>query len=122
MSVLRKHMKSEDAVEVPVVGVLNADKLTVGPSHESQFLHDVGLTLDDRGEDYGGVEDNFADIAAMWSPLLGVTVRPDQVALAMIALKLVRANKAYKRDNAIDIAGYAAHLDSVQQAVREGEG
>lgn len=82
---------------------------------EDIFLRDVRATLFDRGEDYGGIEDNFADIAQMWGPIFGAEVRPDQVALAMIALKLVRANNGYKRDNAIDIAGYAVHLAEIQE-------
>lgn len=80
-----------------------------------EFLNEVASTLDNRGVDYGGVEDNFADIAAMWSAIAGVEIRADQVGLMMIALKLVRANKTNKRDNLLDIAGYAAHVAKIQE-------
>lgn len=80
-----------------------------------EFLNEVASTLDDRGVDYGGVEDNFEDIAAMWSAIAGTEIRADQVGLMMIALKLVRANKTNKRDNLLDIAGYAAHVAKIQE-------
>lgn len=80
-----------------------------------EFLNEVASTLGNRGAPYGGVEDNFADIAAMWSAIAGVEIRADQVGLMMIALKLVRANKTSKRDNLLDIAGYAAHVAKIQE-------
>lgn len=80
-----------------------------------EFLDEVASTLNNRGAPYGGVEDNFADIAAMWSAIAGVEIRADQVGLMMIALKLVRANKTNKRDNLLDIVGYAAHVAKIQE-------
>lgn len=63
----------------------------------------------DRAATHGDIENSFADIAAIWSIRLGVTVRPDQVALLLIDLKTVRAwgNPAHA-DNWVDLAGYAA--------------
>ena len=60
-----------------------------------------------RNEDYGTPEDNFARIATMWSVILGTEVTPRQVATCMIALKLARDAFQPKRDNLVDIAGYA---------------
>lgn len=63
----------------------------------------------DRALTHGDVEDNFASIAAIWSARLGVTIRPDQVAIMLIDLKTVRAwGNPSHYDNWIDMAGYAA--------------
>lgn len=63
----------------------------------------------DRAATHGDIEDSFASIAAIWSARLGVTIRPDQVAIMLIDLKTVRAweNPSHD-DNWIDMAGYAA--------------
>lgn len=63
----------------------------------------------DRAATHGDAEDQFATIGARWSILIGVSLKPAQVALMMADLKLVRAwtNPAHG-DNWIDLAGYAA--------------
>jgi len=43
----------------------------------------------------------------MWSALFGFEVSAEQVAQCMIAMKLARARHSYRRDNYVDIAGYA---------------
>lgn len=62
-----------------------------------------------RRVEHGDPNETFAEIAAIWSVLLGVGVRPDQVSACMIAVKLVRAKRnPGHRDNWLDMAGYAA--------------
>lgn len=63
----------------------------------------------DRATTHGAAEDTFGAIARVWSARLGVTVRPDQVAILLIDLKTCRAwgNPGHD-DNWIDMAGYAA--------------
>lgn len=63
-----------------------------------------------RGE-YGGVEESFTDVAQAWSLLFGTPVTPEQVALAMVLLKVFREKRAHKHDNLVDIAGYAGLAD-----------
>jgi hypothetical protein len=65
------------------------------------------LTSGDRQASYGPPEQDFKKTAAMWSAILGADVKATDVALCMIALKLSRATWAKKRDNWVDIAGYA---------------
>lgn len=65
-----------------------------------------------RGERYGSPVDNFGRIAHLWEPILGVKVTPQQVGLAMIAVKLARLIETPDDpDSIVDIAGYAATLD-----------
>ena len=66
-----------------------------------------------RGEDYGHPYHDFSRTAKIWSAILGVDVTPEQVALCMIGVKISRECNKPKRDNRIDIAGYAEALDMV---------
>lgn len=62
-----------------------------------------------RRKEHGDPNETFAEIAKIWSVILGIEVRPDQHAACMIAVKLVRAKRnPTARDNWLDIAGYAA--------------
>ncbi len=67
----------------------------------------------DRQTDYGKVSDNFARIAKMWSGILDKEISPTQVGLCMIAVKVARECNKPKRDNLVDIAGYAATLEKM---------
>ena len=69
------------------------------------------LICGDRRADYGGVEESFTDVAQAWSILFDVTVTPEQVALAMVLLKVYREKRNHKHDNLVDIAGYAGLAD-----------
>lgn len=71
------------------------------------------ITSQDRNEAYGNAIDNFTDIAIGWNVILkndlrdGVRITPDQVALMMVWMKISRQLKHDKRDNWVDMAGYA---------------
>jgi hypothetical protein len=67
----------------------------------------IGIVYGDREETYGDPSKNFRTIAQLWSGIFGVEVGIKQVALAMIALKMSRELNAHKRDNLVDIIGYA---------------
>lgn len=80
-----------------------------------------GLVHGDRGASYGHPLDNFTHTAALWRAAFGWGVTAEQVAMAMILVKLSRECHAPKRDNATDIAGYAETLDMchAERAKRE---
>jgi hypothetical protein len=65
------------------------------------------ITNGDRREDYGDCKVEFDRIAKIWTVLFETEITPNQVALGMIALKLTRQMHSNKRDNWVDIAGYA---------------
>ena len=64
----------------------------------------------DRQNQYGSPEDNFAVIAAMWNIYLGVTgIDAKDVSMMMSLLKIARAKTGNGAvDNYVDLAGYAA--------------
>ena len=67
-----------------------------------------------RKEDYGTPEESFSTIAGYWSHYLTTCISPGEtltardVALMMILFKIARESNKHKRDNLVDIAGYAA--------------
>jgi hypothetical protein len=72
------------------------------------------ITRGSRQAQYGPPDQDFRRTAGMWSALfisklkVGVTFEPRDVALAMILLKTSRETHQRKRDNWVDIAGYAS--------------
>jgi hypothetical protein len=68
-----------------------------------------------RQRDYAHPKVNFQRIADLWSPILGVKVTPEQVALCMIQVKVGRLMNRYTRDSVVDILGYALTLDACRE-------
>lgn len=73
-----------------------------------------------RQQDYGRPHVDFSRTAAYWSNLFGVEVRPEQVSLAMILLKISRLMQTPDHyDSVVDLAGYAGTYDLVMQDVEK---
>jgi hypothetical protein len=72
----------------------------------------------DRGKDYGHPRDNFTDTARIWNALLhhklSADITPEDVARCMIGIKLARDLHSPKRDNRVDMVGYAITLDRLE--------
>lgn len=77
----------------------------------------------DRDTQYGAPEDNLGRIAKIWSVIFGINVTAQDVAMAMVGLKMARyVNKAeFQQDTWIDIAGYAGIGFEVGQLAQEKE-
>jgi len=73
----------------------------------SVILDEAKNVVYDRQVSYGTPEDNFTQIAELWSAYLGTPIRPEDVGAMMILLKLARERHQHKRDNLVDVAGYA---------------
>lgn len=72
-----------------------------------------GLVHGDRQAAYGHPLDDFSRTAKLWSAILGHEVTPEQVGLCMCAVKISRQVNKPKRDNLVDLAGYAATVQMV---------
>lgn len=65
------------------------------------------LTAGERDKTYGSPMRNHERIAAIWSVILGIEVRPDQVALCMVGTKLARLAETWDHeDSFVDAAAY----------------
>jgi hypothetical protein len=75
----------------------------------------LAIVTKDRCQAYGPPEDNFRNIAEIWTPILhqmgweGPLLLPHQIAILMEAMKIARKiqNPTHK-DSWLDTAGYAA--------------
>jgi hypothetical protein len=80
---------------------------------ESVLSEALRITDGARQSSYGHPREDFARTALMWTGILrgklreGEAVGPSDVPLCMIAVKLARQTHQHKRDNLVDIAGYA---------------
>lgn len=74
----------------------------------------IGCVTNDRQNDYGAPENNFATIAMYWNNYMASEGKPVQflshdVAVMMGLLKVARmASSPQKADNYVDAAGYFA--------------
>jgi hypothetical protein len=102
-------------------GIPIVDALTLEPIEETCLEEAQRLVYGARGHDYGHPLDDFTRTATMWSVLLGVPVTAELVAMCMVCVKLSREINRPRRDNRVDIAGYADCLDQVvtERARRE---
>jgi hypothetical protein len=76
----------------------------------------------DRAEAYGSALQNAKDWAQMFSAATGLEVRPEHYPVALICTKLVREKHKTKRDNWVDIAGFAGvwgKMDAEKELDRE---
>lgn len=60
-----------------------------------------------RQDMYGSPEDSFDVIAGLWSSYLEHPITPQDATMMMILLKVARQKRKPKRDNLVDLAGYA---------------
>jgi hypothetical protein len=73
---------------------------------DTSLLTTAADVIADRQAKYGSPLEDMRRIAQMWSAILGVAVKPEQVPLCMEAVKISRAVNAYQPDNAVDGCGY----------------
>lgn len=95
-------------IQIPVLDATSFEMLDKTVLDEAKRL-----VYNDRAIDYGHPLDECGRIAGMWSILLGVEVKAEQIPMCMIAMKMSREMNRRKRDNAVDIAGYAECLDRI---------
>lgn len=67
-----------------------------------------------RRETYGHPFLNHSRTAAFWSAYLGIPITPEQVCMLNILQKVARSMTQTTRDTLVDIAGFAANVELVQ--------
>lgn len=103
------------------LGLAVLDATTFGPLTETALQEAQRLVYGDRGEAYGHPLDDYERTAAIWSAILGHPVTAEQAILCMIGVKISRECHRPKRDNRVDVCGYAECLQRVadERARRE---
>lgn len=98
---------------VPTVSLQRLKLVEQATDDETILEEAIRITDGARQSDYGHPRDDFARTALMWTGILAGKLRPKaevtamDVPLCMIAVKLARQAHRDKRDNLVDIAGYA---------------
>lgn len=80
---------------------------TLQPTKEDILEEALRITSGDRQNSYGPPDQDFRRTADMVNALYGTSFAPVDIAKIMILLKLSRSQHQGKRDNWVDIAGYA---------------
>lgn len=79
-----------------------------------------GIVNKDRNSIYGNPEDNFQDIAELWSAYKGTSFSPMDVVIMNMLIKVARLKKTPGyRDGLVDIAGYAACGADIQEGMKQ---
>lgn len=74
------------------------------------------IVYGDREQTYGTPTKNLKQIARLWSAYLDTEITAHEVCDMMILLKLARLqNNPEHRDSLVDIAGYAALKERIQE-------
>ena len=68
-----------------------------------------------RGEDYGSPTDSFTRIATIANAMTGLSLTPQQCCMVLMAVKLTRQSYKHKRDNLVDLCGYAHLLNELER-------
>ena len=75
-----------------------------------------------REQDYGSPEDNFKQIAKLWTAYKNVSFTPGDVAMMMALLKIARIQSGTGTDDSfVDLAGYAACGGEIVTSSQENE-
>lgn len=73
------------------------------------ILLEAMALIGERGQDYGGVENNFARIATLFALASGIALKPYQAALFLACVKMARLHTSpMKQDNYLDGINYLA--------------
>lgn len=74
-----------------------------------KILNDAAVVIsEDRVKDYGDPKICFRTLSEMWTSYTGHPITPNDAAMMMVLLKVVRNKHRVKLDNLVDICGYAA--------------
>ena len=82
----------------------------VGPDEGHVALEADKLVYGDRNASYGHPYDDYLCTSRMWEAILLLppgSIGPEKAALMMALMKVSRASRKYKRDNYVDLCGYA---------------
>lgn len=113
----------DQTLDVPPVHFTTGDT-GLGELPDPTILEEANhLIFGPRNADYGHPADDFTRTGRMWGAIIhelkpGEPVTAEQVGLCMVALKISREVNRPKRDNLVDIAGYAGTLQMIHD--REG--
>lgn len=113
---MRKTKEQKDIEEINAMFKKDIEEInTMFKKDKQTILQEAqGLIYGDRQKSYGNSRDRFTKIAKGWEQIFSCQISPEQVALAMVWLKVCRELNKTSRDNIVDIAGYAGCIEKIK--------
>lgn len=74
-----------------------------------------------RLSDYGDPVESFERIAKIASMITGKDLSPKECCAVLMAVKMVREGYRHKRDNLVDLCGYAHIMNEINEKEKKGE-
>jgi hypothetical protein len=72
-------------------------------------LDEAKEIIGERGQNYGGIEENFSNISTIVMSSTGIAPDPHDIAMVMVGVKLARIKQSPgKRDSYLDAINYLA--------------
>ena len=68
-----------------------------------------------RHSDYGDARESFGRVATIASVMTGKELAPEDCCAVLMAVKLVRESFNHKRDNLVDLCGYAELMNQLKE-------
>lgn len=68
-----------------------------------------------RHSDYGDARESFSSVATIASVMTGKELAPEDCCAVLMAVKLVRESFKHKRDNLVDLCGYAELMNRLKE-------
>ena len=72
-----------------------------------------------RQYDYGDAKESFSRIATIASVMTGKELVPEDCCAVLMAVKLVRESFNHKRDNLVDLCGYAHIMNEIVESEKK---
>ena len=88
--------------------------MPTSPDASASILDDVHAVIAERGGTYGHPYDNHGRTAELWSTYLDMKITAEDVCWMMMLVKVSRQIHSPHRDNRMDVVGYAANIDMIQ--------
>jgi flagellar biosynthesis regulator FlaF len=104
----------QDSLHDPTMDEAHRNSILI---HKNILYEAYDLVHNARSETYDHPLDNFGRTAKIWQVILediikpGSVLTPEMVGLCQIGVKLAREVHLQKRDNLVDIAGYAEAIE-----------
>ena len=115
-------IKKEDLTN-EIVNKFESTPKTLIKKEASIFEKATKIVGTDRSEDYGDPIDMCEHIASLWSAYLKTPeespLKASDVSMMMILMKVAREKHNHKEDNLIDIMGYAAITDTINNREKD---
>jgi hypothetical protein len=86
------------------------------------LLDEVRITLSDRGQIYGNASLNHRRISELWSGYFDSYISPEQVAMAMLLVKVSRLSQTSDHEDSLkDLLGYGLIYHQIVREMRGDE-